>query len=178
MSELITVSRPYARAVFELATSNKDEEKWSEQLDFMAAVASDEVMIDELDNPRLSKQQAAELFVQVCDQHLNEQGINLTKLLAENGRLVLLPEIATLYEELRSEAEGSISAEVISAFEVTDEQLKGIAESLKKRLGCDVKLTTRIDESLMGGAIIRAGDLVIDGTLQGRLRKINSTLSR
>jgi F-type H+-transporting ATPase subunit delta len=178
MSELITASRPYARAIFELAEANKDEEKWSQQLTFMAAVAADASMIEALDNPKLSKQQTAELFIKVCDPHLDKQGINLTKLLAENDRLVLLPEITTLYEKLRSEAEGSIDAEVISAFEVSDEQQKAIAKSLKKRLGRDVKLTTRIDTSLMGGAIIRAGDLVIDGSLQGRLTKIGTTLSR
>jgi len=178
MSELITASRPYARAIFELAEANKDEDKWSQQLTFMAAVAVDTSMIEALDNPKLSKQQTAELFIKVCDPHLDKQGINLTKLLAENDRLVLLPEITTLYEKLRSEAEGSIDAEVISAFEVSDEQQKAIVKSLKKRLGRDVKLTTRIDTSLMGGAIIRAGDLVIDGSLQGRLTKIGTTLSR
>lgn len=178
MSELITASRPYARAIFELAEANKDEDKWSQQLTFMAAVAVDTSMIEALDNPKLSKQQTAELFIKVCDPHLDKQGINLTKLLAENDRLVLLPEITTLYEKLRSEAEGSIDAEVISAFEVSDEQQKAIVKSLKKRLGCDIKLTTRIDTSLMGGAIIRAGDLVIDGSLQGRLTKIGTTLSR
>ncbi len=178
MSELITASRPYARAIFELAEANKDEQKWSQQLSFMAAVAADASMIEALDNPGLSKQQTAELFIQVCDSHLDAQGINLTKLLAENDRLALLPEIATLYEALRSEAKGSINAEVISAFEVSDEQQKAIIKSLKKRLGCDIKLTTRIDTSLMGGAIIRAGDLVIDGSLRGRLTKITGTLSR
>ncbi len=178
MSELITASRPYARAIFELAETNKDEKKWSQQLTFMAAVAADSSMVEALDNPKFSKQQTAELFIKVCDQHLDKQGINLTKLLAENDRLVLLPEITVLYEKLRSEAEGSIDAEVISAFEVSDEQQKAIAKSLKKRLGRDVKLTTRIDTSLMGGAIIRAGDLVIDGSLQGRLAKIGTTLSR
>ena len=178
MSELITASRPYARAIFELAKANKDEEKWSQQLSFMAAIAADASMIEALDNPKLSKPQKADLFIQVCEQHLDAQGVNLTKLLAENERLALLPEIAALYEKLCSEAEGSINAEVISAFEVSDEQQKALAKSLKKRLGRDVKLTTRIDASLMGGAIIRAGDLVIDGSLQGRLTKIAGALSR
>ncbi|RUM94519.1 MAG: F0F1 ATP synthase subunit delta, partial [Thiothrix sp.] len=122
MSELITASRPYARAIFELAEANKDEGKWSQQLMFMAAIAADASMIEALDNPRLSKQQTAELFIKVCDPHLDKQGINLTKLLAENDRLALLPDITTLYEKLRSEAEGSIDAEVISAFEVSDKQ--------------------------------------------------------
>lgn len=178
MSEFVTAARPYARAIFELAEAGKGEKKWSEQLLFMSTVAADENMREALDNPRFSKQQTAELFIQVCDQQVNEQGRNLIKLLAENDRLVLLPEITVLYEQLRSEAEGSIDAEVISAFEVSDGQQKAIAKSLKKRLGRDIKLTTRIDTSLMGGAIIRAGDLVIDGSLQGRLRKITGALSR
>ena len=178
MSEFVTAARPYARAVFELADAGGDAEKWSQQLEFMAAIAADSAMLEALDNPRISKQRTAELFTTVCDQQIDDQGRNLAKLLAENSRLGLLPEIAELYEQLRSEAEGSIDAEVISAFKVSDEQQKAIAGSLKKRLGRDVKLTTRIDTSLMGGAIIRAGDLVIDGSLRGRLSKISSVLSR
>jgi F-type H+-transporting ATPase subunit delta len=178
MSEFVTVARPYARAVFELAEANKEEEKWSQQLMFMAAVAADEAMQEALYNPRFSKQQTAELFIQVCDEHIDEQGQNLTKLLVENNRLGVLSDIAALYEAFRSTAAGSIDAEVVSAFEVSDEQQTAIAKSLKKRLGRDIKITTRIDKDLMGGAIIRAGDLVIDGSLQGRLSKIASTLSR
>jgi F-type H+-transporting ATPase subunit delta len=178
MSEITTAARPYARAAFEVAKEKGTLQVWSDQLAFMAAVANDPQMRAVLDSPALTRSQRADLMISVCGDHIDDQAKNLVKLLAENGRLAVLPEIAALYEVMRAEAEGSVDAEVISAQDVSDAQLAKIAEALKGRLGREVKLTTRIDDSLIGGAIVRAGDLVIDGSIRGRLAKLAAALSR
>ncbi len=177
MSELVTLARPYASAVFELAKEQKDFDRWSKMLVFMAAVAHDGEMRRVLDSPRLSEEQAAEMFIAVCEERIDDDGRNFVRLLAENRRLQILPEITALYEFLRHEAEGKIDAEVVSAQEISDEQKKAIAKALKERLGREVNLTTRTDEALLGGAVIRAGDLVIDGSIRGRLNRLSLALT-
>ena len=108
---------------------------------------------------------------------LDKDAANFIHLLSENHRLVLLPEITALYELLRAQAEGRVEAEVISATAVSDAQLKEIASALKKRLGRDIDLSTRIDPALIGGIVIRAGDLVIDGSVQGKLHALATHLN-
>lgn len=177
MSELTTAARPYARAAFDVAKANGEQEKWTEMLTFMAAVVYDPTMRAVLDSPRLSQQQAADLFISVCEEQINERGKNFIKLLTENDRITLLPEIAALYQHYRADAEGTIDAEVISASKINKSQLSKIAAALKKRLGKEVRLTSRIDAALIGGAVIRAGDLVIDGSVRGRLDKLSTALT-
>ena len=177
MSELTTAARPYARAAFDLASKQGGLEKWSDMLGFCAAVAHDSSMQAALDNPSLNKQQSAQLFNEVCGDQLDQQGQNFIKLLAENDRMELLPEIAALYQHYRAQAEGTVDAELISALETSEEQVNKIAESLARRLGKKVSLTTRIDSSLIGGAIIKAGDMVIDGSVRGRLEKLSNNLA-
>ena len=176
MSELTTAARPYARAAFDVASANGEQQQWTQMLVLMAQTAHDPGMRALLDSPRLS-QQSADLFISVCEAHISLQGKNFIKLLAENNRLPLLPEIAALYEHYRAEAEGSIDAEVIAARDVSADRLQKIAAALKQRLGKEVRATSRIDASLIGGAIVRAGDLVIDGSVRGRLDKLSAALT-
>ena len=177
MSELTTTARPYARAVFELASESKTLAEWSTALAFMGAVSANDDVRAVLDNPKLTRQDTADVFVQLCDEKLDDKAVNLVKQLAENSRLSILPEIASLYEALKDEAEGAIEAHVTSAKKLTKKEQEAIAKALKKRLGRRVKITTKIDKSILGGAIIRAGDLVIDGSIQGRLRSMTQALS-
>lgn len=178
MSELITAARPYARAVFEMAQSEKTLAKWSEALAQITSICEISDMQMALENPGLTKQQKAELLIEAAGDTLDQPAQNLLRTMAENDRLVLLAEVTTLFEQMRAEAEGSIEAELISAYEVSEAQQKTIAESLKKRLGRDVKLDMKIDKDLLGGVIIKAGDLVIDGSIRGRLEQLTNTLSR
>ncbi|MEM7400604.1 MAG: F0F1 ATP synthase subunit delta [Pseudomonadota bacterium] len=176
MSELTTAARPYARAAFDTANTHGAQQQWTDMLGFMSAVVHDPTMSALLDSPGLSQSQAADMFISVCKEKIDQRAKNFVKLLAENDRIKLLPEITALYEHYRADAEGSIDAEVISAQEINDAQLSKIAASLKTRLGKEVRLTSKIDASLIGGAIVRAGDLVIDGSLSGRLDKLSTSL--
>lgn len=177
MAENITIARPYAQAIFSLAQEQGDLKGWSEMLQFAAAVAADEEMVAVIDSPRFDSGQLADLFIEICGDKLNDAGKNMVRVLAENDRLNVLPEVAELFEAERAAVEGTIVAEVTSATQLNDAQQQSIAEALKKRLGRDVTLECQIDESLLGGAIIRAGDVVIDGSVVGKLEKLTSALA-
>ncbi len=178
MSELTTAARPYAKAVFEMAHETGALTNWSAQLAAMSAVVAADGSAALLNHPRITKEQKAEILAEAAGDALDDQGRNLLRVLAENDRFVLLPEIATIFEQLKAEAEGAVEAEITSAQEISDEQQQAIAAALQKRLGREVKLVTKVDPSLMGGAIIRAGDLVIDGSIQGRLQEMKAALAR
>ena len=135
-------------------------------------------MVEALDSPKMTDAQKAELLEAVSEGQLDDPGKNLINVLSENDRLSLIPEICTLYEAYRDEDKGVIEAEVFSARALSKDDEKKLAAALKKRLGCEVKIVSKVDESLLGGAIIHAGDLVIDGSIQGRLGKLATALSR
>ena len=178
MAEYTTSARPYARAVYARATETSSVESWGEALALLAAVAADASMQETLDKPQLSKEQKGEIMLKVLSDKLNQQQQNLVRLMAENGRLRALPEVAHQFEIYRAEAEGKVDAEVISAFALTSEQERAITEMLKSKLGRDVSITTSTDESLIGGVVIKAGDTIIDGSMKSQLETLAITLSR
>lgn len=178
MTERATLARPYAEAVFRLARERKTLKVWSEMLQLAAAIAADPKITALIDNPRVPRSRFVDFFLDVGGKKLDQDAANLVRLLSDNHRLALLPEIAALYESLRAQAENRVEAEVVSASAVNETQLKDIAAALKKRLGRDIDLHTRIDPSLVGGIVIRAGDLVIDGSVQGKLRLLATHLNR
>jgi len=177
MAEKSTIARPYAEAVFQLAQSSGQLKEWSGMLQTIAHIASDADMRSILGNTSVTKSQVADLIIDVAGKVLTEQGSNLVKLLAENRRLAVMAEIAEQYEALKAEAEKTVEAEVVAASEVSTAQQAEIAAKLKARLGCEVSLKCSVDESLMGGAIIKAGDLVIDGSISGQLNKLSVELA-
>ena len=172
MSELITAARPYARAAFQVANETNALEQWDDMLGLCAAVAADNSVSTMLQNQSLSWQQQAEIIEHICADQLDERGVNFIRLLAESDRINLLTDIAGLFHQYRIEADASIDAELISANDVAQAEIDKIADSLSKRLGKKVSLSTSIDAALIGGAIIRAGDIVIDGSIRGRLEKL------
>jgi len=176
MSELNTVARPYAQAAFDIAREADSLAKWSEMLGFAAVVSADNAMREAIDSPNLLVTEQAELFTQVCAEQLDDQASNFVKLLAENRRLTLFPEIAAIFEELRAEAEGTLEATVISAKPMSDTQQQEMADALKARFNREIILQVEVDESIVGGAIIRAGDTVIDGSVRGKLEKFAHAL--
>lgn len=177
MAETSTLARPYAQAVFQIAKAQQALPKWSETLALLSAVVSNDHVQAAIGNPRLTKPALATLILDVGGNKLDESAKNFVRLLVDNGRLRLVPDIAEQYDALRAEEESTMSAEVVSAFELSAEQTKQIAAALKKRLGRDVTVTARVDEGLLGGAIVRAGDLVIDGSASGQLQKLAGALN-
>ena len=178
MAEKSTIARPYAQAVFDIANESGDLKKWSDILQLVAAVTSDALMQDMIGNPSIEREKIIEIIFGVCADNLDDTAKNFIRVLADNGRLNVVDEIAQRYEEHRAEAEKTVEAEVTSAFSLSEKQIKQVTEALKKRLGREVNLVTKIDETIVGGAIIRAGDLVIDGSVSGQLDKLATTLMR
>jgi F-type H+-transporting ATPase subunit delta len=176
MAERRTAARPYAEAVFRLASDDKRLKEWSEMLAFAAAVASDARVIAVANDPRLPRADIAKLFLDIAGKRLDAKGANFIRVLAENRRLTLLPEIAGLYEEFKNAAESRIEATATAAFELSAAEVAKIEQALKRRLGRDVRVTASVDKSLLGGVVIRAGDVVIDGSVRGRLGELANYL--
>ena len=177
MAENSTVARPYAQAVFQLAKEQSLLAQWSDMIQLAAMVVADKNVRSLIGNPRVDKTQLMDLIVGVCGERLDVNARNFLDLLIENGRLALLPNIAELYEAYRAEEEKVVQAEMISAFPVSAEQQQKIAAALKVRLGREVSLNCKTDQSMIGGAIIRAGDMVIDGSVTGHLYRFANVLS-
>lgn len=176
MSQALTLARPYARAAFAFAQEGKQFAAWSSALSFAAQVAADTRVAGLLGNPRLTQAEAVALLLP--EGEAAGGGVaNFLALLAENGRLALLPEIAGLYEELRAEAERVVKARVTSASALAAEELGVIQAALKKRFGREVDIETAVDESLIGGALIDADGMVIDGSLRGKLARLQAALA-
>lgn len=175
MSQAITLARPYARAAFSLARDAGDYARWSNALGFAAQVAADPRIAALLGNPRLTHDEAVALL---SPDSADARFADFLALLADNRRLVLLPEIAGLYEEQRAEAERVVKAKVTSASALQGGELEGIRAALRKRFGREVEIDTAVDESLIGGAVIDAGDVVIDGSLRGKLARLQAALAQ
>jgi len=178
MAESITLARPYAQAVFALAQQGKSLPQWSGVLGTLAAAVSTPGVAALIGNPKITSQQLIDVLSDILGDKASAEVKNFLRLLAEYGRMRLLPDVAALYEAYRAEAENTIEAEVISAFKTTKAQETEVAEMLKKRLGRDVTIKTRVDKSLVGGMIVRAGDLVIDGSVKGQLDRMATSLRR
>ena len=176
MAEKSTIARPYAQAAFDIAKEKGDLKSWSDMLQLIAAVTSDVLMQDMINNPSIESEKVIEIILGVCENKLDESGKNFVRVLAENKRLNVVAEIVERYEEHRAEAEKTVAAEVTSAFPLSEAQKQQMTEALKKRLGREVTLVNKTDETIVGGAIIRAGDLVIDGSVSGQLEKLATTL--
>ncbi|MBU3824888.1 MAG: F0F1 ATP synthase subunit delta [Candidatus Oceanisphaera merdipullorum] len=173
--EMKTIARPYAKAAFDFAVEKKAVDNWLTMLSFAAEVATDK-QVEDLINSNLNAEKMADLFLAVCGDQLDEQGQNLIKVMAANGRLSVLPAVVLEFAALKAELDREVEAEVISAAELTEQQMAKIQASLEKRLDRKVKLNCSVDPALMAGIIIKAGDLVIDGSVRGRLSRLAETL--
>ncbi|MFW7525910.1 F0F1 ATP synthase subunit delta [Vibrio ostreicida] len=175
MSDLTTIARPYAKAAFDFAVDKDQLDQWGHMLSFSAEVAKNEQM-KELLTGSVSAERLAEIFVAVCGDQVNANGQNLLKVMAENGRLTALPDVCEQFFALKKEHEKEVDVEVISATSLSNEQLANISSKLEIRLERKVKLNCSVDETLLGGVIIRAGDLVIDDSARGRLSRLSDAL--
>ena len=176
MAERATIARPYAKAAFSVAREKGSLAAWSHTLQTAAAVVSDVRVKQLVTSPNVSEDQLVDLF-----SDLNGKGDdnvrNFVRLLAKNRRLALLPDISSLFEILRADIENTAAVEVTSAVPLNADQQAKLAAALKIRLKRDIQMTTAVDPSLIGGAVIRCGDLVIDGSLKGRLAQLRTELN-
>ena len=174
MAEPSTVARPYAEAAFKLAQGSNALAKWSEMLAALASVSKDSRVRAAVGDPNLSDAKVAGLFISILS--LTGDGENFVRVLAENGRLGLLPEIHEQFDALRNEREGVIEAEVVSAFELSKPQLADLVERLEKKTGKKVKAKVELDKELIGGVKVVMGDKVIDGSARAQLGALETAL--
>ncbi|MCM2678121.1 F0F1 ATP synthase subunit delta [Echinimonas agarilytica] len=175
MSELTTVARPYAKAAFEYAVEHKALDKWSAMLSFAAEVAKNETVGTVLASGE-SPERVADLFIQVCGEQLDEFGQNLVKVMAENGRLLALPDVLVIYSQLVTEYQKKAEVDVESAVALTDAQQQQVSSAMSKRLAREVRLNCTVNPELVGGMIIKVDDLVIDNTVRGKLERMAEVL--
>lgn len=177
MSEAITTARPYAQAAFEEAQKKADLKGWSEALVALAEALVHPEIRAVATNPRVTRAQLESLMVGLLGSQANAQQRNFVRVLVDNQRLLILPEIAAIFETLRAEAEKTVNVVVDSAFELSAAQQEKIIGSLKKRLGREIKLACKVNKALLGGIVIRAGDKVIDGSARTRLGEMANALA-
>lgn len=175
MSEFVTVARPYAKAAFDFAVEHQSLDRWQSMLAFTAEVTRNE-QIEELLSGALAPETMSQTFIAVCGEQLDDAGQNLIKVMAENGRLRVLPEVLQQFIELRASLEAIAEVEVTSATPLSEDQQAKIAAAMEKRLSRKVKLNCKIDKSVLAGVVIRAGDMVIDGSVRSRLERLADVL--
>lgn len=176
MSELSTLARPYAEAVFRLAQGENDLAGWSGRLQSLALIAADAQVARLIADPAVPVERVAGLVVEVAGADLGERGGNFVMVLAENDRLALLPEIAAQFETLKANAEGTLEATITSAQALTQAQIDDLVAGLKAKFKRDVNVQVAVDPELIGGAVITIGDQVIDGSVKGRLQRMSFAL--
>ena len=177
MAELSTLARPYAKAAFEYAVEAKDLEGWSTSLALAGSVAQQASVNKLLSSPSSTADQQADLFKDLCGDQLLVGCQNFISILSENRRLQLLPQISQQFEIMKANLEKAVDVDVVSASKLNAAQQKALSEALSAKLERKVNLQVSLDKSLLGGAVIRAGDTVIDGSIRGRLTKLAESLN-
>ena len=177
MAELVTIARPYAEAAFKLALESGHLTQWADMLALVEAVVSDEQIASRIGDPNVDEHALEGVLLGALGDRLDGQGRNLLQVLVSNGRLEIVPQIRTLFDELKREHEGVLEATVISALPVTDEQVKPLLAALEQKFGRKVTAHVEVDPELIGGARIVVGDKVIDATVRGRLDAMAAALA-
>ncbi len=172
MAEKTTIARPYAKASFEEAKADKRLAEWSQMLRTAAAAVRDPRVHDLLGSPSVSSEELAQFVMELADPKIDEHGRNFFRILAQNHRLAYIPEISALFDEFKDEAERIVDVTVTSAAPIDNEQQQALAKALERKLKRSVRLHCATDPTLIGGAVLRSGDTVIDGSLLSRLKRI------
>ncbi len=182
MTEKLTIARPYAKAAFGYALTNNCLDAWSGFLNEIAAVTRDERVVKVIHNPAYASHKTADFLISFNlhssqDKKIEEASSNFIRLLAENGRLELLPEIASLYDAFKLKHNRLAKAQITSAIEISKEQQQQLQAALEKKLGVKINLEFKVDANLIGGMIVKTGDLVIDASVKGQLNKLLTKLA-
>lgn len=176
MADAYTIARPYAEAVYEQAQESGRVGEWEQELSLLAAIAADEAMERLLENPRVEEERKHATFTGVAGDKLSDGGKRLLSLLFTNQRVAYLPAMLEQFQDMRRKAEGEVRAEVRTAFPLEEKTESAIAQALEKKFGQRISVESRVDEELMGGLVIQAGDLVIDGSVKGGLQQLRNRL--
>lgn len=178
MAELVTIARPYAEAAFSLAKDRGELGKWSDALALMVAVHDDAQMRAVIANPKVTAAEVQRLMLAICGERIDAAGRNFIQLLVSNGRLAVLPQIRQLYEQRKSDDEGTVEAHISSAYTLDDGQLQHIVSLLAKRFHKDIKPAVNVDPELIGGIKVQVGDKVWDASVRGSLQQMAATLTK
>jgi F-type H+-transporting ATPase subunit delta len=176
MAELATVARPYAEALFRVAKSG-NLQAWSDLVSEMAQVASVPEVKALADNPKVSNQQIADTFLSVLKSSVNAEAKNFIAMLVQNSRMSLLPEIGLQFQALKNAQEGAADAEIVSAFELSDAQVKDLVATLEGKFSRKLNPTVKVDNSLIGGVRIVVGDEVLDTSVRAKLQRMHVALA-
>ena len=178
MAELATLARPYANAVFDLATERDGLERWSRMLGLAAAASREPAVQALIESPAISDERKAHTLIDLVREELDDAGRRFLHTLAENKRLPLLSEIGEQFEALKAEAERVLEVEIASAVSLSEDELKQFTDALARRFEREIQVSTVVDANLLGGAVVRAGDTVVDGSVRGKLDKLAESLAR
>ena len=176
MAELATIARPYAEAAFELARAGGRLAAWSDMLRFAARIVADERVAAALDNPRLDASAKESLLLSIGGDRFAGDARNFIRVLVEAERVAMLPQISTMFDMLKDDAEGTANATIESAFALTDAQVAELRSGLEKRFGRKIEATVTINPDLIGGARVTVGDAVLDGSVQAKLAAMRAQL--
>ena len=171
-----TIARPYAEAVFARAVETDKLDLWSDMLELLATAAAEPSLAGLIASPKLDRAQMTELMIDIGGGRLSDEGQHLVRLLVKNGRLSVLPEIAALFETRKAEHQGPLDVHVTSAFALKPAQEQQLADALKRKLGREIRITSEESPDLIGGFRLRAGDMVIDGSVAGQLGQLANEL--
>ena len=178
MADNATIARPYAKAVFDYAQESNSFDEWTTALDQLAVISGDESFSAVVNDPRVEDSKVTQLLIDLSKDVLPAGGTNFITLLVQNERLDSLHDVQQQYADLVAKAKAIVTADVTTAIALSEDQKSSLIQALEQRLGQKVVLEETVDAGLIGGAIIKTGDLVIDGTAKGRIEKLTSTLSR
>ena len=178
MIEPTTLARPYARAAFEHARAAGDLAAWQAALSELASITAEPKVAAAMRDPNQTAAQRAATLSGLAGDAVPSAVANLLAIMADNGRLSLLPEVAMLFDQLKQAVESTVAVHVTSAYPLSDAETQQLAEMMQEKLARNITLTSETDPSLLGGALIRADDLVIDGSVRGRLNKLAGTLTQ
>jgi F-type H+-transporting ATPase subunit delta len=176
MSRNTTIARPYAKAIFLIAQKENAFDQWSSMMAYAGAVAQNKYVVNLIKDPQFSAAYVVEYFEKVGKDIFSKEANNFIEQLGRFKRLALLPEIAKVYEDMRAQAERTVAVEMTSAFALNDAEKQRFEKALEKRMDSKIRLEYVIDPAILGGAIIRAGDLVIDGSVRGKLAKLSEAM--
>lgn len=177
MSSLTTLARPYAKAAFELAQGEQALARWEEMLDLAGGITAEESMVDLIDSPHVGSRAVVKIINETAGEAFDGRFRDFISVLGDNGRLPLLPQITAIYREFREQAENRLSVKVVSAVALDEDQAARMREALARRFDCEIELQNEVDAEVIGGAVVYAGDQVIDGSLRGRLQKLSTSLA-